>query len=120
MYGDHLDLNVLTHSFPTRRSSDLSVSGTGRLGRNPRHRINGVAVAPDAGSLTMRFSRLSLERYGRFADCELNFRSGDPALHIIYGANEAGKTTSPAAGSDHLFGFPNGRASGRESGGEYV
>src|SRR3546814_12232032 len=23
-YGDHLDLHVLTHSFPTRRSSDLS------------------------------------------------------------------------------------------------
>ena len=54
----------------------------------------------------MRFSRLSLERYGRFADCELNFRSGDPDLHIIYGANEAGKTTSLAAVSDLLFGFP--------------
>src|SRR3546814_16601444 len=24
VYGDHLDLHVLTHSFPTRRSSDLS------------------------------------------------------------------------------------------------
>src|SRR3546814_4429590 len=24
-YGDHRDLHVLTHSFPTRRSSDLSV-----------------------------------------------------------------------------------------------
>src|SRR3546814_14840387 len=23
-YGDHRDLNVLTHSFPTRRSSDLA------------------------------------------------------------------------------------------------
>src|SRR3546814_3770242 len=23
LYGDHLDLHVLTHSFPTRRSSDL-------------------------------------------------------------------------------------------------
>lgn len=54
----------------------------------------------------MRFSRLSLERYGRFEDCELNFRSGSPDLHIIYGANEAGKTTSLAAVSDLLFGFP--------------
>src|SRR3546814_1324539 len=26
-YGDHRDLHVLTHSFPTRRSSDLSLSG---------------------------------------------------------------------------------------------
>lgn len=54
----------------------------------------------------MRFSRLSLERYGRFEDCELLFRSGSPDLHIIYGANEAGKTTSLAAVSDLLFGFP--------------
>src|SRR3546814_16381680 len=26
-YGDHRDLHVLTHSFPTRRSSDLLVGG---------------------------------------------------------------------------------------------
>jgi uncharacterized protein YhaN len=54
----------------------------------------------------MRFSRLSLERYGRFEDCELNFRQGSPDLHVIYGENEAGKTTSLAAVSDLLFGFP--------------
>ncbi|WP_447953228.1 AAA family ATPase [Sphingopyxis chilensis] len=54
----------------------------------------------------MRFSRLSLERYGRFEDCELNFRPGSPDLHVIYGENEAGKTTSLAAVSDLLFGFP--------------
>lgn len=53
----------------------------------------------------MRFSRLSLERYGRFEDCELDFRPGKPDLHIIYGPNEAGKTTSLAAVSDLLFGF---------------
>lgn len=54
----------------------------------------------------MRFSRLSLERYGRFDACELNFRSGSPDLHVIYGENEAGKTTSLAAVTDLLFGFP--------------
>lgn len=54
----------------------------------------------------MRFSRLSLERYGRFEDCELNFRRGSPDLHVIYGENEAGKTTSLSAVSDLLFGFP--------------
>ncbi len=54
----------------------------------------------------MRFSRLSFERYGRFEDCELDFRSGSPDLHVIYGENEAGKTTSLAAVSDLLFGFP--------------
>ena len=54
----------------------------------------------------MRFSRLSLERYGRFEGCELDFRSGSPDLHVVYGENEAGKTTSLAAVSDLLFGFP--------------
>ncbi|MBS9476953.1 ATP-binding protein [Ancylobacter radicis] len=54
----------------------------------------------------MRFARLSLERYGRFERCELDFRAGSPDLHVIYGANEAGKTTSLAAVSDLLFGFP--------------
>lgn len=53
----------------------------------------------------MRFRRLSLERFGRFEDCELTFRDGTPDLHIVYGANEAGKTTSMAAVSDLLFGF---------------
>jgi uncharacterized protein YhaN len=53
----------------------------------------------------MRFAKLSLERYGRFEDCSLDFRLGSPDLHIVYGANEAGKTTSMAAVSDLLFGF---------------
>ena len=53
----------------------------------------------------MRFASLSLERYGRFENCELSFRTGSPDLHVIYGANEAGKTTSLAAVSDLLFGF---------------
>ena len=53
----------------------------------------------------MRFAKLSLERFGRFDGCDLSFRSGAPDLHVIYGANEAGKTTSMAAVSDLLFGF---------------
>ncbi|MQT12805.1 YhaN family protein [Segnochrobactrum spirostomi] len=54
----------------------------------------------------MRFAELSLERYGHFDGCTLRFRPGAPELHIIYGGNEAGKTTSLAAVSDLLFGFP--------------
>ncbi|KZB93605.1 chromosome segregation protein SMC [Sphingomonas melonis TY] len=54
----------------------------------------------------MRFASLMLERYGRFEGCELTFRAGAPDLHVIYGANEAGKSTSLAAVSDLLFGFP--------------
>jgi uncharacterized protein YhaN len=53
----------------------------------------------------MRLRRLTLERFGRFEGCELTFRPGAPDLHVIYGANEAGKTTSMAAVSDLLFGF---------------
>lgn len=53
----------------------------------------------------MRLASLALERYGRFQDCEMHFRPGQPDLHVIYGPNEAGKTTSLAAVSDLLFGF---------------
>ena len=53
----------------------------------------------------MRLRRLSLERFGRFEGCDLAFRPGTPDLHVIYGPNEAGKTTSMAAVSDLLFGF---------------
>jgi len=54
----------------------------------------------------MRFATLALDRYGHLADCELSFRTGTPDLHVVYGANEAGKTTAMAAVSDLLFGFP--------------
>ncbi len=53
----------------------------------------------------MRFRQLSLERFGHFDGCELTFRAGAPDLHVIYGGNEAGKTTSMAAVADLLFGF---------------
>ena len=54
----------------------------------------------------MRFVKLMLERYGRFEGCELDFRERQPDLHVIYGPNEAGKSTSLSAVSDLLFGFP--------------
>ncbi|MEO8455545.1 MAG: AAA family ATPase, partial [Sphingomicrobium sp.] len=54
----------------------------------------------------MRFAKLILERYGRFEGCELDFRRRGPDLHVIYGPNEAGKSTSLSAVSDLLFGFP--------------
>ncbi len=55
----------------------------------------------------MRFARLDLIKYGRFDGCQLEFRTGKPDLHIIFGPNEAGKTTTMAAVSDLLFGFGN-------------
>jgi uncharacterized protein YhaN len=53
----------------------------------------------------MRFAELTLERYGRFEDCRLEFVNRDCDLHIVLGGNEAGKTTTLAAISDLLFGF---------------
>src|SRR3546814_18673556 len=49
VYGDHLDRHVLTHSFPTRRSSDLA------SGRGDRNHF------PDRGS-PMRLSRFFIDR----------------------------------------------------------
>ncbi|HWK65599.1 MAG TPA: AAA family ATPase [Rhizobiaceae bacterium] len=56
----------------------------------------------------MRLSRLDLTRYGKFTDFSLDFGEVEPGrqdLHVIYGPNEAGKSTSFAAYLDLLFGF---------------
>ncbi|MET0747423.1 MAG: AAA family ATPase [Rhizobium sp.] len=53
----------------------------------------------------MRFSRLDILRYGALTDRSLTFRP-DAQLHIIYGPNEAGKSSALAAISDLMFGFP--------------
>lgn len=58
----------------------------------------------------MRLSRLDLTRYGKFTDRVLDFGSrpeGSPDLHIVYGLNEAGKSTAFSAYLDLLFGIPD-------------
>jgi uncharacterized protein YhaN len=55
----------------------------------------------------MRFAELDLTRYGRFEDCKLVFERRAADLHVVYGPNEAGKSTTMAAVSDLLFGFPH-------------
>lgn len=52
----------------------------------------------------MRLVSLDLERYGPFTDRQLVFRP-DARLHVVFGRNEAGKTSSLAAVSDLLFGI---------------
>ena len=52
----------------------------------------------------MRILRLELLRYGRFTDRVLNFRQ-NAGLHLVYGPNEAGKSSSLAAIGDLLFVF---------------
>ena len=67
----------------------------------------------------MRIERLELTRFGHFTDHVLDFGSGDgdgggngsaeattADLHVIYGANEAGKSTTLEALGDLLFGVP--------------
>ncbi len=56
----------------------------------------------------MRLRRLLLSRYGLFSDHEIDFGEaveGEPDLHVIYGPNEAGKSTALAGFLDLLFTF---------------
>lgn len=55
----------------------------------------------------MRFAELELIKYGRFEGHSLSFPRNRPDLHIVFGPNEAGKSTTMAAISDLLFGFPH-------------
>ncbi|SEP58150.1 Uncharacterized protein YhaN [Faunimonas pinastri] len=52
----------------------------------------------------MRLLRLELERFGPFTGRTLHFRE-DASLHVVYGPNEAGKSSALAAIKDLLFGF---------------
>ncbi len=55
----------------------------------------------------MRFARLDLLKYGHFDGCALEFPERPIDLHVIFGLNEAGKSTAMSAISDLLFQFPN-------------
>lgn len=54
----------------------------------------------------MRIDRLDLLAYGPFINKSLNLSDGDSGLHLIYGDNEAGKSTSLRALIAWLFGIP--------------
>ncbi|HEV2555165.1 MAG TPA: AAA family ATPase [Bosea sp. (in: a-proteobacteria)] len=56
----------------------------------------------------MRLKCLDLTRYGKFTDHRIEFGErveGQPDLHIVYGPNEAGKSTALAGFLDLLFGI---------------
>jgi uncharacterized protein YhaN len=55
----------------------------------------------------MRFSELHLIKYGQFDGCRLAFPKGALDLQIVFGPNEAGKSTTMAAVGDLLFSFPH-------------
>ncbi|MGR3484151.1 MAG: AAA family ATPase [Paracoccaceae bacterium] len=56
----------------------------------------------------MRLDRLTLERYGHFEGAVLDFgtpHADGPDVTVIFGPNEAGKSTAYAAWLDFLFGY---------------
>ena len=54
----------------------------------------------------MKINRLDLKAYGHFTDHAIDFHSDTPGLHIIYGPNEAGKSTALRALQGLLYGIP--------------
>jgi uncharacterized protein YhaN len=54
----------------------------------------------------MRIDRLDLLAYGPFTEQSLDLAEGNSGLHLIYGDNEAGKSTSLRALIAWLFGIP--------------
>jgi len=54
----------------------------------------------------MRFQNLQLRAYGRFTDTSLDFSANPSAMQLIYGPNEAGKSTALRAVRALLFGIP--------------
>lgn len=54
----------------------------------------------------MKLAVLRLASFGPFSEVELDFSRGEPALHVVFGPNEAGKSTALRAISDLLFGIP--------------
>jgi len=54
----------------------------------------------------MKLKQLHLKAFGPFTDQTLTFNSDVPGLHIIFGPNEAGKSSSLRALKALLYGFP--------------
>jgi len=53
----------------------------------------------------MKIKRLDMKAFGPFTDVSLEFDSRSPGLHIIFGPNEAGKSSSLRALKALLYGF---------------
>src|SRR3546814_4823144 len=70
MYGDHRDLHVLTHAFPTRRSSDLGLVDRwfARVDGNRDGRVDAAELTADAAQL---FARFDADRDGHVTPLEI-------------------------------------------------
>ncbi len=60
----------------------------------------------------MRFETITIEKYGVFDTRSISFPV-TPGLAVIYGPNEAGKSTCLEAVADFLFGIPNNSSRGQ-------
>jgi len=54
----------------------------------------------------MKLAKLLLQAFGPFTDATLDFSAGPANLHLIYGPNEAGKSSALRAMTDLRFGIP--------------
>ncbi len=54
----------------------------------------------------MKLSKLLLQAFGPFTDATLDFNTDPANLHLIYGPNEAGKSSALRAMTDLRFGIP--------------
>ena len=67
----------------------------------------------------MRFEGLTIERYGAFDARTLSLQD-QPGLVVIYGLNEAGKTTWLSAIADFLYGVPQNSPHGQIFGNDQI
>jgi uncharacterized protein YhaN len=56
--------------------------------------------------VSVRLRRLDLLRYGHFTDKSFDLAGGETGVSVIFGPNEAGKSTALSAIDDLLFGIP--------------
>src|SRR5215468_9249306 len=63
------------------------------------------------GGCVMRILGLHLRAYGHFSGYSFDF-GAKPRLHLVYGLNEAGKSTTLRALASVLFGYPHGVVDG--------
>ncbi|XZE36609.1 AAA family ATPase [Pirellulaceae bacterium SH501] len=55
----------------------------------------------------MKLQQLDLIAVGPFTQVTLDFSRGMPGLHLVFGPNEAGKSSALRAITDFFYGFPN-------------
>ncbi len=53
----------------------------------------------------MKLNKLNLIRFGPYTDFPIDLESGDKNFHMVYGPNEAGKSTALRAISGLLYGI---------------